>query len=133
MIIIDSYSGKNIRRHSFFETENEVLLLPARHFEVISSLTPTPNFHIIQLREIEPDVTLLAVLPVNVVSTIDLSKQHLTDDDIAVILTQALAEKPCSQLKLSENYITDIGVQCLANLLQNHEVNLFSPITTCRY
>jgi hypothetical protein len=59
MFTIDCYSGKNVQNHSFFETENEVLLLPACYFEVVSSLKLGANFHIIQLKEIQPPVPLL--------------------------------------------------------------------------
>src|SRR5689334_14995776 len=45
----------NIR---FFQIENEVLLL----FEVVSSLKLATNFHIIQFKEIQPDVLLLPLI-----------------------------------------------------------------------
>jgi hypothetical protein len=125
MFTIDCYSGKNVRNHSYFETENEVLLLPARYFEVVSSLKAAANFHIIQLKEIEPEVSLLPGLSTSSTSSmIDLSKQHITDDDIQTLLKQALIGHPCSQLKLSENHITDIGVKYLVNILRTAEVNL---------
>lgn len=125
MFIIDCYSGKDVRNHSFFETEHEVLLLPARYFEVVSSLKAGVNFHIIQLKEIEPDVSLLPpLLDISVSSMLDLSKQSITDDDIQRVVKQALIEKQCTQLKFNQNYITDIGLHYLANALRNNKVKI---------
>jgi hypothetical protein len=60
---INCYSGKNIRNHSYFEREDEILLLPARQFKVASLLNPGNNLHIIQIEEIEPEYPLLEPLP----------------------------------------------------------------------
>ena len=59
MFIIECHSGRDIRQHSFFPTENEVLLLAARQFQVISSLDSGNGLHIIQLKEIESPFPLL--------------------------------------------------------------------------
>ena len=59
MFIIECHSGRDIRHHSFFPTENEVLLLAARQFQVLSSLDSGDDLHIIQLKEIEPPFPLL--------------------------------------------------------------------------
>ena len=59
MFNIECHSGKDIRRHSFFSTEEEVLLLAARQFRVVGSLDSGNGLHIIQLKEIDPPFPLL--------------------------------------------------------------------------
>jgi hypothetical protein len=59
LFAIDCQSGKNIREHSFFPTEDEVLLIAARKFEVISCLDSGNGLFIIQVKEIESDYPLL--------------------------------------------------------------------------
>jgi hypothetical protein len=49
---IDCDSGKDITNHSYYKSEQEILLLPARQFKVIACLQPKSNLHIIQLKEI---------------------------------------------------------------------------------
>ena len=122
MFIIDCTTGKNIRNHSFFETENEMLLLPGTYFEVVGSLRPAKDFCIIQLREIQPEVPLLSMLPVSTTSIIDLSKHHLTDDDLSSVLPKELEKKSLSHLNLNENHITDTGVRLLNDILRLYPV-----------
>ena len=59
MFNIECHSGKDIRRHSFFSNEHEVLLLAARQFKVVDSLDSGNGLYIIQLREIDPPFPLL--------------------------------------------------------------------------
>ncbi|CAF1279867.1 unnamed protein product [Adineta steineri] len=59
MFTIECDSGKDISRHSYFQSEQEVLLLAARQFIVVSCLRPAPGLHMIQLKEIKPPITLL--------------------------------------------------------------------------
>ncbi|CAF1552710.1 unnamed protein product [Rotaria sp. Silwood1] len=56
---IECDSGKNIRSHSFYAEEDEVLLLPARQFEVIGCLDQGNGLQIIQLRETQPKFPLI--------------------------------------------------------------------------
>ena len=56
---IDCNSGKDISRHSYYQTEKEILLLAARQFEVLACLQPAAGLHMIQLKEIEPPICLL--------------------------------------------------------------------------
>ncbi|CAF0947859.1 unnamed protein product [Adineta steineri] len=44
-------SGKDISRHSYYQSEKEVLLLPARQFIVVACSQPAPGLHMIQLKE----------------------------------------------------------------------------------
>ncbi|CAF0929857.1 unnamed protein product [Adineta steineri] len=59
MFAIETNSGINIRNHSFFKKEDEVLLLPAREFKVRGRLDQGGGLHVIQLREIQPPAPLL--------------------------------------------------------------------------
>ena len=56
---IDCINGKDIKRHSYFAQEDEILLLPCTHLQVVGHLTGTENLHIIHLREVPPPFTLL--------------------------------------------------------------------------
>ncbi|CAF1024603.1 unnamed protein product [Rotaria sp. Silwood1] len=56
---IDCHTGKNIKNHSFMSKEDEILLLPARQFEVKSCLNSGNGLHIIQIKEIDPQHALL--------------------------------------------------------------------------
>jgi hypothetical protein len=54
LFAIECKSAKDIRRHSMFSNENEVLLMPATQFEVIGQYQPCADVHMIQLKETEP-------------------------------------------------------------------------------
>jgi hypothetical protein len=57
---VQTSSGKNIRAHSYFENEDEILLPPGIYLKVIDSLNPAEGLHIIHLQEIPPPHPLLA-------------------------------------------------------------------------
>ncbi|CAF2119425.1 unnamed protein product [Rotaria magnacalcarata] len=59
LFAIECLNGKDIKRHSYFAQEEEMLLLPCTHFQVISHLSSNDNLHIIHLREITPPFMLL--------------------------------------------------------------------------
>ncbi|CAF3895981.1 unnamed protein product [Rotaria sp. Silwood1] len=61
---IDCHTGKNIKNHSFLSKEDEILLLPARQFEVKASLNSGNGLHIIQVKEIDPKYPLLEPVPI---------------------------------------------------------------------
>lgn len=56
---IESYSGKDICKHSMISTANEMLLPAARYFKVISSLSSDGGLHKIEIGEIEPSFPLI--------------------------------------------------------------------------
>jgi NAD:arginine ADP-ribosyltransferase len=60
MFSIKTKSGKNIRAHSYFENEDEILLPPGIYLKVIDSVNPAEGLHIIHLQEIPPPHPLLA-------------------------------------------------------------------------
>lgn len=61
---IDCNSGRSIKNHSFYASEDEVLLLAATQFEVVGSLYQGSGLQLIQLKETIPPYPLLQpVLP----------------------------------------------------------------------
>lgn len=57
---IETDSGKDIRAHSSFDNDEEILLPPGLYFRVIDYQNPTKDLHIIHIREIPPPYRLLA-------------------------------------------------------------------------
>ena len=53
-------SGKSIRSHSHYKGEEETLLLPGFHFEVVGKANPAEGLHIIDIRETESEFETLA-------------------------------------------------------------------------
>jgi hypothetical protein len=56
---IECTSGKDIRQHSYFQNENEILLPPGRQFQVVGCLNQSGGLYMLQLKEIEPPYPLL--------------------------------------------------------------------------
>jgi len=54
LFAIECKHAKDIRQHSMFSDENEVLLMPATQLEVVGQYKPSIDVHIIQLKETEP-------------------------------------------------------------------------------
>jgi hypothetical protein len=59
LFTIECNSGKDIRKHSFFPSEDEVLLLAATQFHVRGCLNQCNGLHLIQLQETQPSFPLL--------------------------------------------------------------------------
>ncbi|CAF2814699.1 unnamed protein product [Rotaria sp. Silwood2] len=60
---IECTTAKDIKNHSFVTGEDEVLLLPARKFQVKSCLDSGNGLHIVQLEEVQPEYELLESVP----------------------------------------------------------------------
>jgi hypothetical protein len=56
---IECHSGKDIRKHSYFPNEDQIILMTASEFKVILSMRNNDNQHIIHLKEIESNNSLL--------------------------------------------------------------------------
>ncbi|CAF1468617.1 unnamed protein product, partial [Rotaria sp. Silwood1] len=56
---IECESGKAIKNHSHYEGEDEILLLPGFHFEVVGKTNPASDMHIIHIRETISEIELL--------------------------------------------------------------------------
>ncbi|CAF1102523.1 unnamed protein product [Adineta steineri] len=59
IFIIECYSGKNIRNHSYFASEDEILLPPATQFRVKSCLDQAGGLKLIHLEETESPFPLI--------------------------------------------------------------------------
>ena len=62
LFAIECHSGKNIRKHSLYPDEQEVLLPPGCQFEITGSLKRDNNLHIIYLKEIKPKYPLIKLV-----------------------------------------------------------------------
>ena len=165
MFTVECDTGKDIRKHSIFPTEEEVLLPAARQFKVFSSFDSGNNLHIIQLKEIEPPYPLLEPIPAcpiaiipraekpppldvdlmkNVNATMKndqhyrnpklqheiakceprsfvlLSKEHLNDRDMTLVVPQLIVHKQCTALWLQQNEITANGAATIADGLRDN-------------
>ncbi|CAF1386713.1 unnamed protein product [Adineta steineri] len=54
MFTIECNSGIDIRNHSFFPSEDEILLMAATNFKIMGNCNHGNNFHTVQLKEIQP-------------------------------------------------------------------------------
>ncbi|CAF5114896.1 unnamed protein product, partial [Rotaria sp. Silwood1] len=70
MFTLQCQSARDIRKHSFYPTEDEVLLMAATQFEVVSCLDQD-SLHIIQLKETNPPFPLLQPVPIVIPSSIN--------------------------------------------------------------
>ena len=59
MFSIQTSSGKDIRAHSYFDNEDEILLPSGIYLEVIDNVSQPDGLHIIHLREIPPPFKML--------------------------------------------------------------------------
>jgi hypothetical protein len=136
IFIIECHSAKDISQYS--NDENEIIIYPARQFEVISSLNCGNQLNLIQLREIQrrhlvidiPQTTSNNIHPVHNLefmidqslnhSKVDLIKQQLTDTDMNIVVKHAIINKQCKSLLLANNKITSIGSLIIAEALNNN-------------
>ncbi|CAF2045848.1 unnamed protein product [Rotaria magnacalcarata] len=60
---IECDSGKDIRKYSCYQAEDEILLPAARQFKVVACLSQGNDFCMIQLKEIQPPFPLIELVP----------------------------------------------------------------------
>jgi hypothetical protein len=147
---INCISGKDIRLHSYYENEYEILLPPACQFIVQGCLNQGHGLNLIQLQEIKPlfpliePVPLEKSLPPRSVSDpvehspaskleeaiqayqdyprMNLSYLYLKDHHMDIVIQQGIIGKKCVQLQLSNNEITSEGLTILASALTNNTI-----------
>ena len=56
---VEAINARRINDHSHFVEENEVLLLPGTHMIVQSQFSPAANLHIVHLKQVIPQETLI--------------------------------------------------------------------------
>ncbi|CAF1248685.1 unnamed protein product [Adineta steineri] len=63
LFIIDCSSAKRIKQYSLFPEDDDVLLPPARQFQVTDSIYSDGGLHMIRLKEIQPKFPLINPVP----------------------------------------------------------------------
>jgi hypothetical protein len=53
-------------------------------------------------------------------SGVNLERQNLTDEDMEIVAKEAIINKQCKDLKLSDNKITSVGASIIAGALSNN-------------
>lgn len=61
LFTIECTDGKNIRHHSHFEDENEILLMPGAYFRIVDKWSPNQDLWIIHLRQSTPPWQTIAL------------------------------------------------------------------------
>jgi hypothetical protein len=148
IFIIECDSAKDIGDYLLDEDNNEIILYPARQYQIISSFDYKNQLKFIQLKEIQPYPPLIEIpqhfsstLTTNPTSNTDnsidnfqtniidrrlhhskaeLMRLHLTDAHISIVVQYVILEKRCQQLFLSHNNITSIGSLTIAESLKNN-------------
>lgn len=110
LFTIECHTGKDIRKHSFYHDEDEILLLPGRQFKVVSCLDSGNSLYMIHLKEIEPPFALLASIPQRNPS----SKSKQSFDSLA----------PCNtkHIDVVENNDTDQDESMFTTTVSNNSV-----------
>ncbi|CAF1392608.1 unnamed protein product [Adineta steineri] len=104
---IECQNGKKIRSHSYIDVEDEILLLPATQFEVISKLNPSSDLHIIHLKQVDPPFCLIELPPI-------------------AITLQVTSQTKKNEVQLSNNYRNEKLEKLIAQCPFNKTVNLDS-------
>jgi hypothetical protein len=134
---IECDSAKDISEHSFYQNENEVLMYPARQFQVVSSFNSGNQLRIIHVKETQPPFSLIHIPPTSSAnstyknerlrqlieqcddrSTVDLREQNVNDEDMEIVVKEAVINKQCKKLELSNNQITSVGASIIAKALK---------------
>ncbi|CAF0934008.1 unnamed protein product [Adineta ricciae] len=122
LFTIDCYSGKNIRQHSMYKTEDEVLLPAACKFQVVSCMDGGNGLTIIHIKEINSPYSLLQLLIKHAVTTTELkSLSLLTSMKMQSYipyqnetLSQAIRECTSQNLNLSGEQLNDQDMEIVA-------------------
>ncbi|CAF1541321.1 unnamed protein product [Rotaria sp. Silwood1] len=103
---IECTTAKDIKKHSFVPIEDEILLLPARQFQVKSCLNSGNGLHIVQLIELKPQFDLLEPVPVPSSSTQPKKSSQVKSQSSATAAAKPIAgamEQQFVTMKLSTN------------------------------
>lgn len=126
---IQCHSGKDVRAHSCFQSEDEALLPAGSRFEVISNDQGSSDLRIIVLKELSkstmpaasPNMRLEKMLAhTKPRSTINLSSWRLVDHDMKLVANRATIDKQCTELDLGSNGITSQGILLISHALSKN-------------
>lgn len=104
LFIIECDTGKNVRNHSFNQKEDEILLIPGREFEVVSSMDVGNELTEIRLKELEPEFPHIASFPSSLSSGEAIAKKI----PIARIPTPVVRK----EVQISNDEVQSIKVAC---------------------
>ncbi|CAF1212862.1 unnamed protein product [Adineta steineri] len=96
---IECDNGKDIRQHSFYQTEDEILILPGQEFEVVSSLDMGNNLIMIQLKEIIPRFPNIASITTSNPSTTTITTMPTTSTTACIAAPVPVVPKPVPKPK----------------------------------
>ncbi|CAF3372500.1 unnamed protein product [Rotaria socialis] len=101
---IECITARDIKNHSFYQTEEELLLLPARQLQVKACLNSGHGLHIIQLKELKPQFDLIEPVPLPNPYITSKSLSSVTAKDKTKTKSDAGAmEQQLSTLNINEN------------------------------
>ncbi len=110
LFTIGCNSGKDISRHSFYQSEKEILLLAARQFIVKACFQQSPDLHMIQLEEVEAPICLLE--PVVIDSKSNKSSSSKKAVEAPIYLSQPVVINSNSNKSLSSRKAVEAPI-CL--------------------
>lgn len=104
-------TGKDVGRHSFYQKEDEILLILGKEFEVFSMADKGNQLTMIQLREVEPHFPNIASVPAATTRTWSsikkTTKEKSTADATAAVISKGA---PKSQL-----IVESLEISCQSN------------------
>lgn len=130
---IECFSGKNIEQYSEYKKEQEILLMAATQFKVVSCDNRSNGQHIINLKEIEPTTCWIDLppWPGNVQEGIDqgtstivkLSDIRINTEEMRMVCTDGIDAKNCRKLVLSNIRANVQTIEILAqHLISNNSL-----------
>ena len=131
---IECRTGKSIQRHSANTIQNEILLLPAMQFEVKRNVKPIPDLCIIEIREVEPVIPLIELLPTTSagqqIDQVKKSGEHLSNHNRNRKLKQKISKSSLNdKIELNEHELTDGDIPALCRLIIDRNC---SQLNMCR-
>ncbi|CAF1638317.1 unnamed protein product [Adineta ricciae] len=129
---IECHSAKSIKKYSLFPEEEEVLLPPARQFQVIGCLNSGHGLHIVQLKEVQPKFPLINPVPVPSIAPSKFTPQFTPPDQtvsppickdprLQQHIDALYSDPALTTLDLTRNKIGDLGAGDLAKTLLSNK------------
>jgi Ran GTPase-activating protein (RanGAP) involved in mRNA processing and transport len=118
---IECQNGKTIRSHSYINVEDEILLLPATQFEVVSKLKPSSDLYIIHLKQVDPPFPLIelpfATMTAQPTSDAMKNEKQLSNNYRNEKLEQLISQCPLKgKVELGNQELTDNDIPIIIQL-----------------
>ncbi|CAF0986236.1 unnamed protein product [Adineta ricciae] len=132
---IECRSGKQIRQHSYFPEEDEVLIMPGTLFEVRAETNAAPDLHVIHLKQVESKCPFAPPHPSHMrkpyhnselenlihhkasVQFAEFRDKSLNNEDVDIIASELVKNTYWQDLSLCENSIGSVGAASLSKAL----------------